>query len=91
MAKPRKSKKKRSYRHACEVAIANGNENKFTEGCAKRFPELVDGDATPAPPKVPIEVSKECNAVLSSEMKKGNRKGAMSAYWRCRRKHAAKK
>lgn len=32
-------------------------------------------------------VPEVCNLVLSEQMKKGNRKGAMSAYWRCRKDH----
>ena len=34
------AKKKRTYRQACKVDLANGNKSKFSKACKERFPEL---------------------------------------------------
>jgi hypothetical protein len=34
------TKKRKSYREACELDIGNGNSSKFTAACKRRFPEL---------------------------------------------------
>lgn len=73
----------KKFKQGCEASIKRDPKSKFSKSCAKRYPELVGGK--PRPKLKPTPVPEACRKVLSVEMKKGNRKGALTKFWECRR------
>jgi len=77
--------------------MKKGQTSSFARGCACKYKDLAEGYGYPScekdeQPKKPRKKRKgprfrdECRRVLSDEMKRGNRKGALKMAWACQKR-----